>query len=159
VAAIDLRGRMHGEHPFWDASSGADPARLRGDLEVLPRLAEAEICDAAKDISMAGVAGTLLMLIETSGVGATLDVDRVPRPPEVPIERWVSAFPSFGFLLSVRPDQVAAVQAAFAARAIDSAVVGAIDASRRLTLRRGGEACPLWDLAAEPLTGFGGAPP
>ncbi|WP_437675970.1 sll0787 family AIR synthase-like protein [Sorangium sp. So ce131] len=182
VAAIDLRGRMHPEHPFWDASTGADPARLRADLEILPALAEAGLCDAGKDISMGGVAGTLLMLLETSGVGAVLDVEAVPRPRDVrslrdardprdvprdprdvprdprdvPLERWLLAFPSYGFLLSVRPEAAREVLAAFERRGIASAAVGVVDGSRRLTLEASGERQVLWDLAAEPLTGLAG---
>ncbi|WP_437755752.1 sll0787 family AIR synthase-like protein [Sorangium sp. So ce1389] len=165
VAAIDLRGTMHAEHPFWNASTGADPARLRGDLEILPALAEAGLCDAGKDISMGGVVGTLLMLLETSGAGAVLDLEAVPRPREVrelrdlcdlSITRWLLAFPSYGFLLSVRPEAAGEVLAAFARRGIASAAVGTVDGSRRLTLEAGGERQTLWDLAAEPLTGFAG---
>jgi AIR synthase-related protein len=156
VAAIDLRGRMHAEHPFWDASTGAEPARLRGDLEVLPWLAEAGLCDAGKDISMGGVAGTLIMLLETSGAGAVLDVDAIPRPDGVPLARWLLAFPSYGFLLSVRPEAERQVLSAFTRRGIACAAVGAVDGSRRLALRRGGEQRTLWDLSAEPLTGFAG---
>ena len=37
--------------------------RLRADLALLPELAEAGLCRAAKDISMAGVLGTALMLV------------------------------------------------------------------------------------------------
>jgi uncharacterized protein len=157
IAAVDLRGRMHPEHPFWDASTGAEPLRLRADLEVLPALAEAELCDAAKDISMGGVVGTLLMLLETSGAGAVLDVDAVPRPVGVPLARWLLAFPSYGFLLSVRPERAAEVLSAFTRREIACAVVGSVDGGRRLALRRGGEQEPLWDLAREPLTGLAGA--
>jgi AIR synthase-related protein len=154
LLAVDLRGRMHPEHPFWDASTGADPARLRGDLEVLPELAESGRCDAAKDVSMGGIIGTLLMLLETSGAGAALDLEAIPRPLEVPLARWLLAFPSYGFLLSVRPDRVGEVRAAFARRDLACAQVGAVDASRRLSIRAGGEERSLWDLAAEPLTGF-----
>ncbi|WP_437743259.1 sll0787 family AIR synthase-like protein [Sorangium sp. So ce1504] len=154
VAAIDLRGEMHAGHPFWNASTGADPARLRGDLEVLPALAEAGLCDAGKDISMGGVAGTLLMLLETSCAGAVLDLEAVPRPRDVPLARWLLAFPSYGFLLSVRPRVAGEVLSAFARRGIASAAVGAVDGSRRLTLQAAGERQTLWDLSAEPLTGL-----
>jgi selenophosphate synthetase-related protein len=54
---------------------------------------------------MGGIIGTLLMLLETSGCGAILDLDRVPCPVGLPLERWLLCFPSYGFLLSVRPDQ------------------------------------------------------
>lgn len=158
LCAVDLRGRWHPAYSFWDASTGADPARLRADLEILPALAESGRCDAAKDVSMGGLIGTALMLLEASGAGAALDLDAVPRPAEGPLERWLLAFPSFGFLLSVRPEQAEAVQAAFAGRDLACARVGTVDGSRRLVLRAGGEEVALWDLGAEPLTGFGSAP-
>lgn len=157
--AVDLRGRMHPEQPFWDASTGADPARLRGDLEILPALAEGGACDAAKDVSMGGVIGTALMLLETSRVGATIDLEAIPRPPGVPLERWLLSFPSYGFVLSARPERADEIQAAFARRDLACACIGAVDASRRLALRAGGEARALWDLAEEPLTGFPGEAP
>jgi selenophosphate synthetase-related protein len=37
---------------FWDAATTAEPAQLRGDLALLPQLAETGLCDAGKDISM-----------------------------------------------------------------------------------------------------------
>jgi AIR synthase-related protein len=155
VAAIDLRGRMHARHPFWNAATDAPPDRLRADHELLPWLAEAGLCAAAKDVSMGGLAGTALMLLEGSAVGATLAVDAVPRPAGVPLETWLLAFPSYGFLLSVAPERSRRVVEAFAARDLAAAVVGRVDESRRLTLQRDGTRAIVWDLADEPLTGYG----
>lgn len=156
LAAVDLRGRMHPTFPFWDASTGADPARLREDLALLPALAESGRCDAAKDVSMGGVIGTALMMLEASGAGATLDAAAVPRPEGVPLERWLLAFPSYGFVLAARPADEAAIVDAFGARGLACARVGEVDASRRLSIRDAGEEALLWDLSAEPLTGFRG---
>ena len=156
VAAFDLRGQMHAHHPFWNASLEAPPARLRADYEVLPRIAEAGLAAAGKDISMGGLVGTTLMLLEGSGVGATLQLDAIPRPPEVPLSTWLLVFPSYGFLLAVPPARTPAVLGAFAARGLAAAAVGRVDDSRRLTLAAGEARAPLWDLARDPLTGFGG---
>lgn len=147
VMAIDLRGRYEEPYPFWNASVSAPAPRLRADLEILPALAEDGLCDAAKDISMAGALGTALMLLECSRVGAVLDIDRIPAPPGVPVQRWLESFPSYGFVLSVRPQQAEAVCARFRARAIAAAVVGTVDDTRRAVLRRGSEQALLWDFA------------
>jgi AIR synthase-related protein len=155
IAAIDLRGEMHPRHPFWNATTGADPTRLRADYEVLPRLAEAELAVAAKDISMGGLVGTALMLLEASGVGATLWLDSIPRPGAIPWATWLLAFPSYGFLLAVPPHCRAPVLEAFGAREIGAALVGHVDGSRRLTLAAGPERATVWDLSQAPLTGFG----
>ena len=146
VMAVDLRGAYQEPFPYWNASTTAPGARLRADLEVLPALAEAGLCDAAKDISMAGAIGTALMLLECSKVGATIDVDAIPRPEGVPLLRWLTSFPSFGFVLSVRPEALGEVLTRFSARDIACNVVGQVDDSRTLVLRQGDERQLLWDL-------------
>jgi AIR synthase-related protein len=155
VAAFDLRGQMHGRYPFWNATTHAPPERLRADYQILPHLAETGVAIAGKDISMGGVVGTAVMLLEASGVGAALSLDALPRPPGVPWESWLLAFPSYGFLLSVPPDRSSRAVAAFAARGIEAAIVGRVDGSRRLTIASGAERATVWDLTEAPLTGFG----
>src|SRR4051812_14266933 len=103
IAAVDLRGQMHGRHPFWNAAAEAPGERLRADYAVLPWVAEEGLARAGKDISMGGIVGTALMLLEASGVGGTLSLDSVPRPAGVSWASWLLAFPSFGFLLSTAP--------------------------------------------------------
>ncbi|AMV47963.1 MULTISPECIES: sll0787 family AIR synthase-like protein [Paraburkholderia] len=144
VMAVDLRGRFEDPYPFWNASVGAPAGRLRDDLELLPLLAESGLCDAAKDISMAGVLGTSLMLLECSGVGARIDLDAIPRPEGVDFERWLSAFPSYGFVLSVRDAHVDEVLARFAQRGLACATIGTVDASREAVLAQQGDSALLW---------------
>ncbi len=154
IAAIDLRGRFRDPYPYWDASTGAPGARLRGDLDLLPGFAEDGLCAAAKDISMAGVVGTALMLLECSDVGGVFDLDAIPRPDGVALERWLTAFPSFGYLLSVRPDRTPAVLARFAEREIAAAAIGRLDASKVARVRETlGEEEVVWDFRSNPLIG------
>ena len=151
MMAVDLRGHFEEPYPFWNASVGAPPERLRADLELLAQLAESGLCDAAKDISMAGTLGTALMLLECSRVGARIDLERIPKPADVPLERWVTAFPSFGYLLSVREEQVDAVQAQFDSRSLACAVIGSVDATCEVVLRHHDEPAVLWDFNREPF--------
>ncbi|WP_168794639.1 sll0787 family AIR synthase-like protein [Paraburkholderia aromaticivorans] len=151
MMAIDLRGRFEEPYPFWNASVDAPGERLRGDLELLPQLAESGLCDAAKDISMAGTLGTALMLLECSRVGARIDLARIPKPGGVALERWVTAFPSFGYLLSVRTEHVDAVQARFDARALSCAVIGSVDATSQVVLHQRDDVATLWDFQREPF--------
>lgn len=149
VMAVDLRGAYEEPFPYWNASTTAPGERLRGDLELLPQLAESGLCDAAKDISMAGIIGTALMLLECSGVGAEIDLDAIPRPAGVPLLRWLTSFPSFGFVLGVQPAHADAVCERFTARGLAAAVIGNVDDSRTLTLVQGDERALLWDLKHE----------
>ncbi|MBD3883656.1 sll0787 family AIR synthase-like protein [Phormidium tenue FACHB-886] len=154
LVATDFRGAPHPKYPFWDAATRADPAQLRGDLALLPLLAESGLCDAGKDISMGGIIGTLLMLLETSGCGAVLDIDAVPCPASLSLEQWLVSFPSYGFLLSVRPGNVSAVQSYFRQRGLVCAVVGEVQPTQTLVLQSPEESIVFWDLEHQPLTGF-----
>lgn len=145
VAAIDLRGAFRGASLNWDAASGAPAERLRGDLALLADLAEAGLVAAGKDISMAGLVGTAMMLCEASGVGVSIDVDAIPCPTDVDLARFLLAFPSFGFVLSVAPDKVGQVVARFAARDIACAAIGGIDGTRKARLWRDGDEIEVWD--------------
>jgi uncharacterized protein len=149
LMAVDLRGAFEDPYPFWNASVGSPATRLRDDLELLPIIAERGLCDTAKDISMAGALGTALMLLECSGAGAVIDLDRIPAPAGVPRLRWLSAFPSFGFLMSVREEHVSEVQRMFAERGIACSDIGVVDGSRNVVLRDRDDSAVLWDFSVD----------
>jgi uncharacterized protein len=154
LVVTDFRGRPHSRYPFWDAATQADPVQLREDLEILPKLAEMGLCDAGKDISMGGILGTLLMLLETSQCGAVLDLDRVPSPTTLKLEDWLTRFPSYGFLLSVRPEKTSIVQSYFRQRHLVCESVGIIHSESNLVLSFFDQTEVFWDFTQQPLTGF-----
>jgi uncharacterized protein len=149
LMAVDLRGAFEDPYPFWNASVGSPSARLRDDLELLPMIAEQGLCDTAKDISMAGALGTALMLLECSSAGAMIDLDRIPAPPGVPRLRWLSAFPSFGFLMSVREQHMVDVCHMFTDRGIACSDIGVVEASSKVVLCERGDSSVLWDFSVD----------
>jgi AIR synthase-related protein len=155
IAAIDLRGRYQAPFSNWNAATDAPPARLRGDLEILPAIAEAGLAKAAKDISQAGIIGTAAMLAECSGVAVTIDVTAIPKPAEVGLARWLQTFPSFGYLLAVAPENLQAVLRCFAQRDIAAADIGLVEHGARITITDGDVGEVVWDFARRPLMGFG----
>ena len=153
VVAFDLRGRYREPFPNWEAATGAPAERLRADLGVLPAIAESGLALAAKDISQGGLIGTAMMLAECSGVGATIDVAAVPKPEDVPLERWLQTFPSYGYLLAVSPANVPAVLACFRERGIAAAAIGKVTADRRVVIADDRATETIWNFAREPLIG------
>lgn len=156
LVATSTEGTLHREFPFFSSLLDREK-RLAGDVEVLPRLAERGWCVAAKDVSMAGLLGSLAMLLEPTRAGVIVDLDAVPRPDDVPIETWVDVFPSFGFLLCAPADRVDDCRDAFAERGLACAAVGVLDDGGELRARFGDEDALLLDLAREAVTGLGEA--
>jgi uncharacterized protein len=155
LAAFALDGRyMSDTRPFFTALHDRSPQQLRDDGEALVEVAENGLCHAARDVSMPGIAGSLLQMIEGAGCGALLDLDRLPRPDGTGLERWLLTFPSFGFLLASPPEHAEAARAPFTRRGLACAACGVFDDTRVLRLRSDGAEAPAWDLAAAPLTGL-----
>jgi AIR synthase-related protein len=83
----------------WDSTTHRSRDELRAMIAAVgaSRVAAARPA-AAKDVSMAGIAGTLGMMAEASGCGAVLDVAAVPRPAGASVGDWLTCFPGFGML-------------------------------------------------------------
>jgi AIR synthase-related protein len=155
VAAIDHRGRYREPFNNWEAATDAPPVRLRGDLELLPEIAEAELALSAKDISQGGIVGTAIMLAECSHVGIDIDISAIPLPAGVSLERWLATFPSFGYLLSVAPDKVEAVIARFTARGVTASAIGSVVVGSEIALIDGKSRAVVRDYADAPLLQLG----
>ena len=156
VMAVDLRGAFREPYLNWNAATNAPPKRLRGDLELLPLIAESGLASAAKDISQAGILGTTLMLMESSGCGCSIETDHIPRPPGVSLLDWCQAFPSFGYLLSVPEKHLARVCELFRSRDIAAASIGELNREGliRVTSKSGKSDAVFWDLEQDSLMGF-----
>ncbi|MFF1704740.1 MSMEG_0567/sll0787 family protein [Streptomyces sp. NPDC058252] len=83
----------------WDSST----RRRTDELRAMTGAVAAARPAAAKDVSMAGIAGTLGMLAEASGCGAVLDVAAVPRPRAASMGDWLTCFPGFAMLTTDAP--------------------------------------------------------
>ncbi len=154
VAAIDHRGEFRKPYLNWNAATSAPANRLRGDIALLPDIAENELAYAAKDISQAGLLGTALMLMETSGVGATINLDAVAKPSHVSWPDWLCAFPSFGYLLTTNATALPELLARFQARNISASAIGQISSDQKLWVSQGEQTLLFKDLSKTPLTGM-----
>lgn len=99
----DLAGRWRPGYAGrqWDSTSGRRTAELRAMLSLTVRHRPV----AAKDVSMAGIVGTLGMLAESSGCAAELDVAAVPRPAGVSSGDWLTCFPGFALVTADTADR------------------------------------------------------
>lgn len=159
IAAIDLRGAWRPRFDNWFAAADAPAPRLRGDLALLAELAEAGLVRAGKDISQGGIAGTSLMLAECSGCGFEIDLDRLPMPPGTDLARWMRAFPSYGFLLSVPAADATEVCARFTDRDLAAAVIGRATGGSAIDLMQGDARATFWDWQAQPYLALGPGQP
>ena len=154
VCAIDLRGSYRSPYLNWNAATHAPYDRLKTDIELLPQIAERELAVAAKDISQAGLLGTLLMLLECSNVGAQIHLNNIPKPQQVTWSDWLCSFPSFGFLLTTDSDKTDRLIECFHKRDIAAASIGEITHDQQLWVADEHENELFFDLSLTPLMKF-----
>jgi selenophosphate synthetase-related protein len=151
-----LEGAMRDDFPFF-RSFDERGSRLAGDVRLLSQLAADGSCAAAKDVSMAGLVGSLAMLLEPTGCGVTLDLATLPCPAGVDLERWLVCFPCFAFLLCVPDGRLGDCGRAAAERGLTCTELGVLDDSGQVRLRDGdvgSEEVVAIDLAVDTITGL-----
>ena len=146
-----VEGTMRPDFPFFP-SFDERGSRLGGDVRLLAEGAAAGWVVAAKDVSMAGLIGSLAMLLECNKLGVTVDLDALPVPAGVTVEQWVTCFPCLAFLLCVPPGRERDCLAAFARRGLAAAQVSTLDEGGALRLSSSGRTETAFDLARESVT-------
>lgn len=144
---------MRDDFPFFSSIGDRGPS-LADDVALLPWLADAGLCAAAKDVSMAGVLGSLAMLLEPTRCGVEVDLESLPTPENVSLARWASTFPTFAFLITAPRAEASTVRAKFRGRDLDCEQIGTIDSSGRLRIRLGQEEAQLLNLSTDSVTGL-----
>jgi selenophosphate synthetase-related protein len=103
---------------------------------------------------MAGLLGSLGMLLEYGRLGVTVDLDALPRPGGVGLVDWLGCFPCLAFLLCAPPGREGDCAAPFHERGLAAAVIGTLDDSGLLRISAGGDTATVLDVRTEPVTGL-----
>jgi selenophosphate synthetase-related protein len=131
IAAADMDGRVHPKFTInFDSTSFKDRKTLLMQLGAMQELGESGLVRAGKDISNPGLLGTLGMLLETSKVGAVVDI------------------------VTAKPEDAEKVLEVFQKRGLTARVIGQVSEDRRLIIRQGSEEIVLFDLTKECVTGI-----
>ena len=154
VMALNMKGQFYPNTTYWKCFENVSAKKLRAQLEVLPKLAEDGLAFAARDISNAGILGSLLMLLEASACGANICLNHIPKPENVEWQHWLQIFPSFGFLLTVEEAKVAEVQQRFANEGICCVDIGSTTSDGKVWVIQDEDQQCFWDFNQQLFTGL-----
>ncbi len=154
VFVFNPNGKFVSGFNFWDSSSTLESSKAIKDLELIAEAAEEGLADAAKDVSMSGLIGSLLMILESSQVGAEINVDTILRPCNVPLAKWLVTFPSFGFIFSLRPEKTSVFKDKFSASSLSCESIGRVVKEKRVYFIKGEREKELfWNIEETPFIG------
>ncbi len=151
--ACYLDGHMRADFPFF-TSIDNQAHRFAADIRVLAAVAASGAASAAKDVSMAGALGSLAMLLEFTGLGGRVDLERMPTPADTDFLRWLISFPSYAFWLTAEPEQASRCIDIFTENDLVCVAVGEISSGSSLQLEGGGGRTELIDFGHEWVTGL-----
>lgn len=155
IAAADMDGAAHPKFAInFDSTSFKDRKTLLTQLGAMQELGEAGLVKAGKDISNPGLLGTLGMLLETSGVGAVVDMETIPVPGNLDLASWLKMYPGMGFVVTTKPENAIKVVSIFQRRGLTAAVIGQVTAEKQLVIRSGKDVAVLFDFEKECVTGI-----
>jgi hypothetical protein len=107
IIGIDLDGKPHPKFPLnWDSTTMKSPELVQDQIAVMNRIASKHLVTAGRDISNPGTLGTLGMLLESSDVGAFIDLEKIPRNDSVDWIDWLKLYPGSGFVLTAEEKNV-----------------------------------------------------
>lgn len=154
IIALDLKGRVYRNYLNWDCTSQKSSEEVIRKLEAVRSITEEGLVHAGKDISNPGILGTISMLLECSGMGAKIDLAKIPKASEVGLQDWLNMYPGFGFVFSVRPQYSGLVCQRLADVGATAAVVGKVLEEQQFFVSWGKYSTKLVDFHNQYITGF-----
>jgi selenophosphate synthetase-related protein len=137
----------------WDSVTDRSSDEIVRRLSVMNILAEQHILTASKDVSVAGIVGTAVMMLEYSGKGGLLYLDEIEksRPPEILLEDWLRMYISLGFLVATPKKNHMKLEQIAEEHSLSSCIIGVVDDSRRIKLSLDGAERVLFDFTKGPV--------
>jgi selenophosphate synthetase-related protein len=154
IFAMDIAGEFTPNIPYsWDSTSSRSAEFVQKQIGVMNQLARKRLLSAAKDISNPGCLGTLGMLLETSRMGAAVNIEKIPQPMNVDPLQWFKAYQGCGFVVTCTPENSSEVIRTFSEVRMASEIVGSITGDRRLVISDAGNSQVLFDFKNDIITG------
>ncbi len=135
IVGIDLDGKPHSKFPLnWDTTTMKSPEMVQEQIKVMNRIASKHLVTAGRDISNPGTLGTLGMLLESSSVGAVIDLEKIPRNNSVDWDDWLKLYPGSGFVITAEEKNADECLKLLEDVNITSNIVGKITEDKKLYL-------------------------
>ncbi len=155
IIGIDLDGQQHPNFPLnWDTTTHKTPEMVQSQILVMNSIARKHLLTAGKDISNPGILGTLGMLLEASEVGATVELERIPRNSNVNWDDWLKVYPGSGFVLTAEEKNVEEAIEMLENVNITSEVAGRIIEDKKLYLTHDNQEKVVFDFNHEMIMGI-----
>ena len=154
IIAVDLVGKFSCTDwlKTFDSTTKKSSREVLDRLNVMMELAERGLARAARDISGPGIPGTIAMLCESSQVGASVNLESIPKPETLKLEDWLETYPGIGFIVSAnQPEESLQL---LRSHKLAASTIGEIKEEKEIWLSHRGQRALFLDLKRESVFGM-----
>ncbi|MHA1669059.1 MAG: AIR synthase related protein [Promethearchaeota archaeon] len=132
ILAVDFLGKIPDvSRSYWDTvtfKQSEDVLLRRRSMNII---AQQHLANSAKDISNAGIFGTILQLIKYSNVGAIININKIKIPPFLvkngyDLESYIKMYLTTSYILSAPEDNSKDILKIFNRHQMEATVIGKI---------------------------------
>ncbi len=149
IEAIDLNGKIGpNSNRSWVSILNKSKSEIKKLYDSVPLIGKLKLVTCGKDISNPGIIGTICMLCESSGVGATIDIEKILTPlnEEVDFIEWLQVHPSTGFVFTCNNKNLNDCINILESAGFSTSKIGTINKTKNIILKRNNEKLKLYDL-------------
>ena len=152
IVAIDLDGKPHETFKLnWDTTYNKDAKLVQDQIKAINFIAEKGYVTAGKDISNPGILGTLEMLLESSNKGAIVNLEDIPKNPDISWEDWIKSYPGSGFVFTAKESNCNFIIDYLKDYSIEAKVVGDVTSDKSLYLTYNNEKLEVFNQEINPV--------
>ncbi len=132
ILAVDFLGRIPTVSKYyWDTVTFKQSEEVLLRRRSMNMIAQQHLANSAKDISNAGIFGTILQLIKYSNVGATININKIKIPPFLvkngyDLETYIKMYLTTSYILSAPEDKSKDILKIFDKHGLEAMVIGKI---------------------------------
>lgn len=154
VFVMDLDGFFPKNLKYaYDTTTNKEDSLVRAQMDAMVTIASEHLVHSGKDMSNPGSIGTLGMMLECSGVGATVRIEDIPIPHGVDLFQWLLTYQGCGFVFSCPPENSQRIIEIFSGVGCAGAVVGSVNGSNQLKVEMEGKNAVVFDFKKDIITG------
>lgn len=132
ILVVDFNGKIgRASKLHWDTVTYKSSEEVLNKRKAMNEIAKKKIVNSSKDLSNAGIFGTIMQLVNYSKVGALVNVNKIKIPPALKqagymLETFIQMFLTTSYILTAQQEHCEEVIKIFKKRGLEATIIGEI---------------------------------
>jgi len=153
ILAVDFNGKIgRASKLHWDTVTYKSSEEVLNRRKAMNEIAKKKIVNSSKDLSNAGIFGTIMQLVNYSKVGALVNVNKIKIPPALKqagytLETFIQMFLTTSYILTAQQEHCEEIIKIFKKRGLEATIIGEIITENVLKISDGKDSFDILNFA------------